>query len=63
MKKKWLKERWLRSLFLTVILFAIGFSDYLVEKGIRMGGWVLAASVFVVWGVLYVAKADKVLLE
>lgn len=60
---EFLNKRGPKTLILTIILFAIGLSSYLIEKSLEIGGWAIPIGVLLVWGLLYITKIDKFLLR
>ena len=60
---KFLNKRGPKTFILTIILFAIGLSSYLIEKSLEIGGWAIPTGVLLVWELLYIIKIDQFLLR
>jgi len=56
-------KRGLKTFILTIILFAIGLSSYLIEKSFEYGGYALPVGILLVWAVLYFTKVDKIIFH
>ena len=51
-------KRGLKTFILTIILFAIGLSSYLIEKSFEYGVYAIPVGILLVWAVLYFTKID-----
>ena len=60
---KFLNKRGPKTFILTIILFAIGLSSYLIEKALEKEGWAIPVGILLVWGLLYITKIDKILFR
>lgn len=60
---RWLNKRGPKTFIMTLILFVVGVSSYLVEKTLEAGGWALIPGFLLVWVVLYFAKIDDFLFR
>lgn len=61
--EKFLNKRGTKTFILTIILFAIGLSSYLIEKSFELGGWAIPIGMLLVWFLLYITKIDKVIFR
>jgi len=60
---KFLNKRAPKTFILTLILFAIGLSSYLIEKSLEIGGWAILMGMLLVWVLLYITKIDQFLFR
>lgn len=61
--EKFLNKRGLKTLILTIILFVIGLSSYLIEKSLEIGGWAILGGILLVWFLLYITKIDEIIFR
>ena len=61
--EKFLNKRGAKTFIITLILFIIGLSSYLIEKSFDIGGFAIPSGILLVWAVLYFTKADKFILR
>lgn len=61
--EKFLNKRGPKTLIITLILFVIGLSSYLIEKSLEIGGWAILFGILLVWAVLYSTKIDKIIFH
>lgn len=61
--EKFINNRGPKTLIITLILFVIGLSSYLIEKSLEIGGWAIPIGVLLVWAILYTTKSDRFILR
>jgi len=60
---KFLNKRGPKTLIITLILFVIGLSSYLINKALEIGGWAVLTGIIIVWAILYFTRSDKLILR
>lgn len=60
---RFLNKRGPKTFILTIILFGIGVSSYLVEKTLEAGGWGVLLGIILVWAVLYFTRIDEFIFK
>ena len=60
---KFLNSRGTKTLIMTIILFTIGLSSYLINKSLEHGGFAIPVGILLVWGLLYITKIDEIIFR
>ncbi|MBD3229471.1 MAG: hypothetical protein GF329_14900 [Candidatus Lokiarchaeota archaeon] len=63
--KKWekfLNKRGTKTFIITIILFTVGISSYLIQKSLELGGWAIPTGIILVWILLWVTRIDEVMM-